>query len=96
LLKSFRAVGGAGLIHKVRARPSNNSSILGIQEYAIEWVRWHDADFAFTLASEMILERDALPLSRETPRKWMITSAKDRALHAHAGHCILYWLSSAI
>ncbi len=72
LLKSFRARGGAGLIHKARGRPSNNLSTLGVREDAIKLVRTQYADFGPTLAAEMLLERDALPVSRETLRKWMI------------------------
>jgi hypothetical protein len=35
-------------------------------------VRSRYADFGPTLASEMLLEKDELKVSRETLRKWMI------------------------
>jgi hypothetical protein len=72
LLTAYRDSGGSALIHKARGRASNNRFIAGVRDYAMAIVRSKYADFGPTLASEMLLEKDELKLSRETLRKWMI------------------------
>lgn len=72
LLTAFRNGGGGALIHKARGRTSNNVLLPGVREYAMELVRSKYADFGPTLATEMLLEKDALKISRETLRKWMV------------------------
>ena len=72
LLTAYRDSGGSALIHKARGRASNNHLIVGVREYAMAIVRSKYADFGPTLASEMLLEKDELKVSRETLRKWMI------------------------
>src|SRR5271155_4296257 len=72
LLTAYRDSGGSALIHKARGRASNNHLIAGVREYAMAIVRSKYADFGPTLASEMLLEKDELKVSRETLRKWMI------------------------
>jgi hypothetical protein len=72
LLTAYRNSGGSALIHKARGRASNNHLIGGVREYAMAIVRSKYADFGPTLASEMLLEKDELKVSRETLRKWMI------------------------
>jgi len=72
LLTAYRDSGGSALIHKARGRASNNHLIAGVREYAMAIVRSKYADFGPTLASEMLLEKNELKVSRETLRKWMI------------------------
>ena len=71
LLIAYRDGGGGSLVHKARGRSSNNRVNPGIQQYAIELVRSNYADFGPTLAAEMLAEKHALKVSRETLRKWM-------------------------
>ena len=66
---AYRASGGASVIHKARGRASNNRLIEGIREYAVELVRSNYADFGPSLASEMLLSKHALKVSRETLRQ---------------------------
>jgi hypothetical protein len=72
LIVAYRASGGTSVIHKARGRASNNRLIEGIREYAVELVRSNYADFGPSLASEMLLSKHALKVSRETLRKWMM------------------------
>jgi hypothetical protein len=72
LLTAYRDGGGGALIHKARGRTSNNHLISGIREYVIELVRSRYADFGPTLATEVLLEKDGVKVSRETLRKWMV------------------------
>jgi hypothetical protein len=73
LIVAYRASGGASVIHKGRGRASNNRLIEGIREYAVELVRANYADFGPSLATEMLLSKHDLKVSRETLRKWMMT-----------------------
>src|SRR5277367_3251298 len=72
LLIRFRENGGGALIHKSRGQPSNHSLSPGIREYALELVRTKYADFGPTLAIEVLLDKHAIRVGRETLRTWMI------------------------
>jgi len=67
-----QASGGASVIHKARGRASNKRLIEGIREYAVELVRSNYADLGPSLASEMLLSKHDLKVSRETSRMWMM------------------------
>ncbi len=73
LILAYRASGGASVIHKARGRVSNNKTLEGIREYAVELVRANYADFGPSLAAEMLLSKHDLKVSRETLRKWMMS-----------------------
>jgi hypothetical protein len=72
LIVAYRTGGGASVIHKGRGRASNNKTLEGIREYAIELVRSNYADFGPSLAAEMLLSKHDVKISRETLRKWMM------------------------
>jgi transposase len=73
VLRRYREQGDAGLVHRLRGRPSNRKvpgrlkaralAVLGQQDYA---------DFGPTLASETLAERHGVAVSRETMRQWML------------------------
>ena len=63
--------GDGGLVHGLRGRASNRKIGPGTERRILSEVRQHYADFGPTLASEH-LARQALIVSRETLRKWMI------------------------
>ena len=71
-LATYEEQGGGGLAHKARGRTSNRQINAGVRKYAMELVRSKYADFGPTLATEMLLEKEALKVSRETLRKWMV------------------------
>jgi hypothetical protein len=71
-LTAYRDGGGGALINKARGRASNNRLIAGVRECAMELVRSRYADFVPTLATEALLEKDGVKVSRETLRKWMV------------------------
>ena len=72
LLKAFRAEGASGLISKKRGRPSNRKTATAIRSAVLWIVRQNYADFGPTLAAEMLAEKHALTVSRETLRGWML------------------------
>jgi transposase len=72
LLSRYRDGGGGSLIHKARGRPSNYQLSCGVRESSVALVRESYRDFGPTLASEILLEKHGLQVSRETLRKWMV------------------------
>jgi hypothetical protein len=72
LLAKYEAGGGGALIHQARGRASNRTLNAGIRKYAVELVRAHYADFGPTMAAEVLLEKHALRVGRETLRRWMV------------------------
>ena len=72
LLLAYRRGGGAAIGHKARGRPSNNRIPDDVRAVATELVRGSYADFGPTLAAEMLAEKHALTVSRETLRGWML------------------------
>ena len=72
LLIRFRDDGGGALIHKGRGQASNHRLNPGVREYALELVRTRYADFGPTLAIEVLLDKHAIKVGRETLRTWMV------------------------
>lgn len=66
----LKANGGYGLAHKARGRTSNRTHRPGVREFAVELVGSHYADFGPTLATEVLAERHAIHVGRETLRRW--------------------------
>ena len=70
----YASEGDAGLVHRLRGRPSNGRMADETRRRAVKLVRKHYFDFGPTLASEKLRERDGIRVSRETLRKWMIAA----------------------
>ena len=68
LLSRHRDGGGGALIHRSRGRPAVNRWGAGVQEYVLGLVRQNFRDFGPTLAIEMLLEKHAIKVGRETLR----------------------------
>lgn len=71
LLLRLRERGDAGIVHRLRGRPSNRQWAAAVEQKILARVRQRYADFGPTLASEH-LAQDGWRVSRETLRKWMI------------------------
>ena len=71
LARQFADHGAAGLRHRARGRPSNRGLGPHVRQMAIAYVTENYRDFGPTLASQMLLERHGLRVSRETLRQWM-------------------------
>ena len=90
LARQFAEHGAAGLRHRARGRPSNHQLGPHVRQLAIAYVTENYRDFGPTLASQMLLERHGLSVSRETLRQWMredglwLSRKQRRQLH-HAG-----------
>src|SRR5215212_1574304 len=71
LAGQFAEHGAAGLRHQARGRPSNRGLGPHVRQMAIAYVTENYRDFGPTLASQMLLDRHGLRVSRETLRTWM-------------------------
>lgn len=72
LVKRVRTEGQAGIVHRSRGRPSNRRVPHEVREKVVSLYRRKYPDFGPTLASEKLLERDEIRVSKETLRKWLI------------------------
>jgi hypothetical protein len=88
LCKNFNRQGANGLVLKQRGKTSHRSYTDDIKNAALELVRTHYIDFAPTLASEYLLERHQINISKTTIRSWMIDAelwkekaAKQKIIH---------------
>ena len=72
LARVFEAEGAAGLRHRARGQPSNRLLGPHVRQMALAYVAERYRDFGPTFASEMLMERHGLSVSRETLRQWMI------------------------
>ncbi len=66
LKKRYLSGGAEGLISKQRGKPSNNRLDDQIKKQALKLLETQYADFGPTLASEKLLERNSLKLSKES------------------------------
>ena len=72
LVKRFRKEGPRGLIHRLRGRFSNRRYPDRIRAHALQLYQNHYRGFGPTLASEKLLERHRIRMSRETLRGWLV------------------------
>src|SRR5881628_2522891 len=74
LYRVFRRDGAKGLASRRRGRPSNRRLAQTVREQALTLVRERYADFGPTFAHQKLTEENALTLSVETLRAWMIAA----------------------
>jgi len=72
LVRAWKRDGASGLISRQRGRPSHNRLSDGQRDRIAALLADQYADFGPTLASEKLLERDAIAVSRETVRQIQI------------------------
>ncbi len=72
LVRAIRNEGERGLVHKSRGRPSNNRIADEVNAKALKAYKDSYIGFGPTLASEKMLEREGIAVSRETLRKYLM------------------------
>ena len=72
LLQRYRLYGPEGIVSGHREKPSNNRMKKENREKILEHIKRDYSDFGPTLASEKLLERNGLKVSKETVRQLMI------------------------
>lgn len=75
LKRRYLSHGAEGLTSKRRGKPSNNRLDDELKLQVIELLKTHYADFGPTLASEKLLERHKITLSKESVRHLMIETS---------------------
>lgn len=90
MVKRYIQEGIAGLVHKSRGRTGNRSFPLQKKARIILLIKQQYPDFGPTLASEKLLERDGIVVSRETLRQlliaeqlWKVHHRKHLTIHTY-------------
>lgn len=74
--KRFHAEGAAGLVHRLRGKPSTHGKPPAERQQALALVRERYADFGPTLAAEMLAKHHALAVHPETLRRWRMADGQ--------------------
>jgi len=86
LVRRVREEGDRGVCHRSRGQRSNRRILGGIRAKVLELCQKHYVGFGPTLASEKLLERDRIKVSKESLRLWLREaeiSYKRRKKRAH-------------
>lgn len=86
VVSSFSKLGPAGLIHRLRGRPSNHYYPQELKDRAISLVKEKYADFGPTFAAEKLEEIDGVKIDHNLLRKEMITDGLWQAKTRKAKH----------
>ena len=78
LLARVAAEGDGGVVHGLRGRASNRRLPESLRGRALKLVKAKYRDFGPTLASEYLAKEDAVEVSKETLRQWMIAAGLRR------------------
>lgn len=70
----YQAEGDAGVVHRLRGRPSNRQAEPGLRERTLELFREKYSDYGPTLAAERLARDDGIEVPRTTLARWL-TSA---------------------
>jgi DNA-binding Lrp family transcriptional regulator len=86
-LKRFTREGAKGIVHKLRGKPSNNGFDPALKEQILKLIRDHYSDFGPTLATEYLLDRHGIKITRETLRSFMVKGGiwqvRKQRIHHH-------------
>src|SRR5579872_6835533 len=70
--KRYRTQGDAGLVHRLRGRPSSRRKAAALREQVLKRYEQRYADFGPTLAAEYLGKEDKLGVNHETLRRWLL------------------------
>lgn len=85
-VKRVRSAGDRGIIHGLRGKPSNRRLPEGLREKVIDLYKRKYPDFGITFANEKLREIDAIEISNQTLRNWLIEAGlwqKTRKVKKH-------------
>ena len=83
--RRLEAEGDAGVVHRLRGRPSNHQSNKQLYHHVIEIYQKELSDFGPTLASQ-VLEGRGLMVSPDTLRRWLLASGLWRRVRRRDQH----------
>ena len=78
LLARIAAEGDRGVVHRLRGKASNRRLAESLRSRALKLVKTKYRDFGPTLACEYLAQDDALEVSKETLRGWMMAAGLRR------------------
>ena len=71
LMQRYRHDGDAGLIHRLRGKPSNRGHGANKRMHIVGLYRQHYADYGPTLFAEQLLSAHSIAVDHETVRRWL-------------------------
>lgn len=71
LMRRYQAEGDAGLIHRLRGKPSNRGQRHSLRHHVIGLYRQQYGDYGPTLFAEQLLSAHSIALDHETVRRWL-------------------------
>jgi transposase len=74
LWRRFCKEGDAGLVHRLRGRPSNHQGCARERQRVLALYRQKYGDFGPTLAAEQLQKRDGVTVDHETLRRWLLAA----------------------
>lgn len=74
LLKRVKREGDRGVVHRLRGRVSNRRLAESVRPKALKLVQVKYGDFGPTLACEYLAKNDAVEVSKETLRQWLMAA----------------------
>jgi transposase len=86
VIKRVKEKGDRGIIHESRGRSSNRKIADKIKDKAIHLYRTRYKDFGPTLASEKLWEREAIKISDETLRRWLLEAGEWKKVRKRRKH----------
>ena len=78
LLARIEEEGDRGVVHRLRGKASNRRLPESLRTRVLKLVKWKYRDFGPTLACEYLAKNDAVELSKETLRQWMMAAGLRR------------------
>lgn len=89
ILQRYQKLGDAGLVHRLRGRPSNHAHANAAKVKAVRLYRERYHDYGPTLFSEMLADVHDLTIAPETLRRWLMAAglwAGSRRKRPHRRH----------
>ena len=71
LMRRYQAEGDAGLIHRLRGKPSNRGQSHATRQHVIGLYKQQYGDYGPTLFAEQLLSAHSIALDHETVRRWL-------------------------
>jgi hypothetical protein len=86
LWRRYQEEGDAGLVHRLRGRPSSRRIADATHHSILELYRTQYEGFGPTLAAEKLAQRNGQHLDAETLRRWLITDGQWQRRRRHRRH----------
>jgi transposase len=86
LWRRYQEEGDAGLVHRLRGRPSSRRIADATHHRILELYRTQYEGFGPTLAAEKLAQRNGQHLDAETLRRWLITDGQWQRRRRHRRH----------